>query len=146
MGTTVTVACKMPHGLNCRLFRTVPRPEPLPGGGVKMVEMAEPIPGRSFQLNGYLIPAKGEEPPPPAHPGAFALTHGVDKEMFEEWLRQNEDLDLVRAGLVFAHEKDNEVKAYTKDNKELKSGLEPIDRSNISRNFKGVSTFSEKDN
>lgn len=145
MTSTVTVACKMPHGLVCRLFRMVDNPEPLPGGGTKNVKRAMVQPELTFKLNGYLVPAKRDEPPPPAMPSAFALTHGVDKDLFDEWLKQNKDLDLVRAGLVFAYEDENETKAQVKDSKSLKCGLEPLDRSNLPKSFKGIKSYSKED-
>jgi hypothetical protein len=139
MPGTVTVACKMPHGIICRLFKMVDAEEPLPGGGTKAVKRAEPT-GSTIKLNGYLKPAQGDEPAPPAMPGSYALTHGVDKDLFDEWLKQNQDLDMVKNKLIFAAEKTDYVQHKAKDqNPHFKCGLEPIDRNKLPRGIKSGS-------
>lgn len=138
MAATVTVALKHPIGIICRLHQMVEVEERLPGGGTQKVMMAR-VTGQSFKLNGYLRRPQGNEPAPPALPGSFALTHGVDKDLFEVWLAQNKDLDLVRNGLVFASEKPNYTLDESREKKALKCGLEPIDPNKLPR---GISTLS----
>lgn len=137
MPGTVTVALKLPHGLICRLHTMVDVEEPLPGGGTKTVKRAQPT-GVTFKLNGYLRPARGDEPPPPAMPGAFALTHNIDKDTFEEWMRQNQDLDLVKNKLIFASEKADYVRREAHEHEGLKCGLEPIDRSKLPKKIQSA--------
>lgn len=134
---TVTVALRHPHGIICRIHHLVDVPEPLPGGGTKNVKQWQPT-GQSFKLNGYSKPAVGEEPPPPATAGGFVLTHGVPKDLWEEWLRQNKDLDLVVRGLVFAHTTTASANAESREKENLRSGLEPIDRSRLPKGIGSV--------
>ncbi len=133
MANLITVACKMPHGVICRLHEMVDVEEPLPGGGTKTVKRARPT-GSVFKLNGYLKPAVGDEPAPPAAPGAFALTHGVDEDLFNAWMAQNHDLDMIRNGLIFASAKADYVKSKANEReKDVRCGLEPINRSKLPR-------------
>jgi hypothetical protein len=141
LGATVTVALKHPNGIICRLHQMVEVEERLPGGGVQKVKIAR-VTGQQFKLNGYLRRPQGNEPPLPASPGSFALTHGVDKDLFEAWLAQNQDLDLVRNNLVFASEKANYTMDEAREKKALKSGLEPIDPNKLPR---GLASFGTGD-
>ena len=59
--------------------------------------------------------------------GAYALTHGVNAELWETWCKQHHDSPLLRNRSLFAHGADNEVQAEIKDNADTRSGLEPVD-------------------
>lgn len=96
---TVTVACKLPHGLHLDLQR--------PGK-----------PKERVTIHGF------------THPGAiagFGITENVNKEFFDEWLRQNKDLEPVKQGLIFSHAQQKSVIDQAKDKAYLKSGLEALD-------------------
>lgn len=138
MPSTVTVACKMPHGLVLRVFDMVEVQEPLPGGGTKPVPKAQPRP-QTVTLKGYLE-KYNPELPPAARGSSFALTHGVDKEFFETWLKQNQDLDLVRNNLVFAMKRVD--KAKLREFEKQRSGLEPVDRARLP---KGITPFKKEE-
>ena len=140
MAGTVTVALRHPHGIICRLHKQEDTEEPLPGGGTKTVKRWLPD-GRQFKLNGYSRPARGDEPPPPATMGGFTLTHNVDKDLFDEWMAQNKDHDLIKNGLLFAHEKPNNTGAEAREKRDVKSGLEPLDRNALP---KGISTADRR--
>lgn len=135
---TVTVACKMPHGLVLRLFDMVDTPDPQRDGTTKLVKQAKPRLDRVV-IKGY---AEKYDPsiPPAARGSAFALTHGVDKEFFDEWLRQNKDLDAVKNGLIFASEKRDDAAAKAKEMGKQLCGLEPISRDRLPRN---IQTFKK---
>ena len=55
-----------------------------------------------------------------------ALTHGVDKAFWDRWLDENKTSPMVVNGLIFAHEKVDFVKGKARENKALKSGLDPL--------------------
>ena len=59
----------------------------------------------------------------------FAMTHGVDREFFEEWMSQNEGHPAVMAGLIYCSPKVDDAKAYAKEHKALDSGLGPVKHS-----------------
>lgn len=138
--TTVTVACKLPHGLVLRLFDMVDGYDPQRDGTNHRVKRAETRPG-TVVIRGYL-PKYDVALPPAAQGSNFALTYGVDKEFFDEWMRQNKEHDAVINNLIFAHVT---VDGATKQAKEMegdtRSGLEPIDTSKL----KGrIQTFDAK--
>lgn len=123
----VTVACKLPHGLRLQLYKMVPHEEPVLGGGTRQTTIAEAT-GDPVVLNGYLKPM-GSERDTRIIGGAvgFALTHGIPRDFFEEWLRQNKDMPAVRAGLIFASDKAETVERRAKASQKMVNGLEPID-------------------
>ena len=122
---TVTVACKLPNGLILRVFDMVDRDEPVMGGGMRKVKVAQERPAQ--------VTIKGNAHPQNAAPrapiiGGFALTQGVDKEFWDLWLAQNKDSDVVRNRLIFAHENTakTEDAARAKDNAKNRSGFERL--------------------
>jgi hypothetical protein len=122
MSDKVTVACKLPHGLILRVFDKQKVQEPMPGGGTKAVERAFPRP-QTVTLKGYLD-KYDPSIPPAARGSSYALTHDVDKDFFDLWLKQNHDLDAVTNHLVFAHDQD--TLGMTEEYKATRSGLEPV--------------------
>ena len=135
MGETVTVACKLPHGLELRLCKPEEFMVNIPGGGTRKEKRHVPY-GKSVIIGGVAAPF-GFQPNSPIS-GGYALTPNVDKQFFDEWLRQNADHDAVRNNLLFAHVKTDMVSDEAKEKKDIKSGLEPIDPSNPGAKVKGV--------
>lgn len=138
MAGTVTVALKYPHGIIMRVFDMKDVEEPLPGGGTKTVQRGTPR-NKTIKINGYL---EKYDPslPPAARGSSYALTHGVDKDFFDQWMKQNHDNYLVENDLIFAGENENAVKGKIKENEKRKCGLEPIDRDKLPR---GISQFKK---
>lgn len=136
MPGTVTVACKLPHGLILRLFEMVDHDEAQPGGGYKTIKRARPR-GEEIRIKGYQEPNRNV--PPPAMDGSYALTHGVDKDFFDEWMKQNADHPAVKNKLIFASEKTENVRAQVRENEGRRSGFEPIDPDKLPR---GLKTYS----
>jgi len=58
--------------------------------------------------------------------GGFGITVGVPKEFAEDWFKRNADLKYVREGLIFVTTDVNAAKSEAKENRTIKSGLEPI--------------------
>lgn len=58
--------------------------------------------------------------------GGHGLTM-VDKEFFEGWLKERQDYAPVKAGLIFAHDKESNARAEAKEKASNKSGFEGID-------------------
>lgn len=122
-GEKVTVACNMPHGLRLRLFEMVDFEEDVMGGGKKVGKIASQI-GEDVIINGNSLPF-GHIPDYRIVAG-FALTEGVSKDFFDEWLRQQADLPAVKNGLIFAMPNETEASAKAKDFKGLRSGMERL--------------------
>lgn len=133
----ITVACKLPHGLELRLFKMVDMSEPTQGG-YRTIARAEPLPN-TITIKGYLEKYRIDLPPA-ARGAEYALTHGVDKEFFDEWLKQNADHDVVKNKLIFASEKADTVTSMVKENASRRNGLEPINPANLP---KGIQTAAK---
>jgi hypothetical protein len=128
MGAKVTVACKMPLGFVLHLDTMVDVDEPVMGGGVKTVKRARKrLEAGEVILRGPLQSDadKAAGVQPPLVVGSYALNPGIDKEWFDEWLRLNQDADVVRNKLIFAT-KPASVQSQAKDQKTLRTGLEPL--------------------
>lgn len=135
---TVTVACKLPHGLVLRIHKQQDEMEPTAGGGMRKVKVWRPdADSGPITVRGYLEKYDPKNPPT-AKGSDFALTEGVSKEFWETWLKQNQELDLVKRGLIFADEKRDVVTGLMKDMKDQRSGLEPIDPDKLP---KGIQTY-----
>jgi hypothetical protein len=143
----VTVACKHPAGIIIRGMRKVMTAQQVIGGGVRDVPEYQPT-GEQFVIKGYAVPF-GEQPNAPVAGGGLighALTHGVPRKLFEEWLDANADSELVKRGLIFAADSEHSARDKAKDFAKEKSGLEPLDPKNLpklSRRFK-VETATTK--
>jgi hypothetical protein len=146
---TVTVACKIPNGLLLQLEERVKSLEPSPSGG-REVEVGRKV-GEPVKINGCAIPMTGQ---PPAHQitGGYGLTV-VKKDFWDAWFKQNKDLDMVREGLLFAHEKRETVEAKARDQKTVRSNMEPLDPDGKKadgtfkdpRMLKGIKKADDKD-
>lgn len=138
MTATVSVGCKIPCGLVLRLFemRDVDQQFSLGGEvGVRTIRQAFAREGVEVTLKGFARQV-GKDSPHEVFGGA-GITHGVDEEFFDEWLRQNASSDIVKKGLVFAQARPHELTAQIKDHVTLKSGMESYDPSNPIPEFKG---------
>lgn len=120
----VTVACKVPNGLRLRLGKWNEVSRPVMGGGVRVEKEWQPT-GDTILIKG---PKRGhmiDDPRSPVSDG-FALTHGVDADAMAQWLKDNADHDAVVNGLLCVAAKQEDLKAQTKDARDVKTGLEPL--------------------
>lgn len=138
-GETVTVACKLPHGLVLQLCEMEEASEPIMGGGSRVVQRARRV-GPTVTLNGFANPVAGKMRS--LTYGGYGMTYGVPKDLFEEWLSQNADNDAVRAGLIFAYEVREDAHEAADERRTLRSGLEAIDPK--ARHQMGPFTVTEK--
>lgn len=132
-GAKVTVACKLPAGIEMRLFDMVKVRQPLMGGGFREVDEARVrASAGSVFIRGNAVPHNRTPRYRIVAPGGalftdgFALTANVSKDFFDEWMSQNKDSDLVRNGLIFAHDKADSAAAMAKERIKERSGLEPM--------------------
>lgn len=122
-GGTVTVGCKLPNGYIMRIFDMVDMAEPIPGAPAKTFKRAVPN-EKQYTLRGNRVPF-GMMPRYQII-GGYALTPGIPADVWDKWLSQNKDSDLVKNNLIFAHEKVENAAAQAKDQATVRSGLEPI--------------------
>jgi hypothetical protein len=141
MPGTITVACKLPHGLVLQLCRMEERQEPVMGGGTRVQSVAARV-GKRVTIKGYAHEIN-ETPNAPII-GGYALTHNVDADFFEEWLKQNAEHDAVKNKLVFAHAKPDVVQSEARNAAKVRNGLEPMAQESDPRSPKKVSKDDNK--
>jgi hypothetical protein len=71
-------------------------------------------------------------------PGGYAITEGCPREIWEGWLEQNKQSDLVKNQIVFAHRDRNSLINEVRKLAAVRSGLEPIDRANPAEKMGGI--------
>lgn len=124
-GELVTVGCKMPSGLTLRVFKMVDTAEPVMGHGQRIVQMAREV-GR-VELKGFAVPF-GQPSNRPVF-GRYGLTNNVPRDLIEEWLKQNQDSEIVQNNLIFFEGDQDSARDHAKDLKTTRCGLEPLNVS-----------------
>ena len=125
---TVSVACKIPNGLVLQLFEMIEDYEPVMGGGSRKIKKAKPIDGATFTVRGPASP-NGQAPRGylrPAVAGGYAITPNVPADLWDKWLEQNRSAPYVRNGMIFATDRRDETIKEAKGNRDVMSGLEPV--------------------
>lgn len=119
---TVTVACKIPQGMLCRIHEKRKITE-VSLGGPRTVEQYFAT-DHQFVVNG---PAHGQiEGPRHLTVAGYALTYGVPKDLWDAWYEQNLQLDAVQRNLIFAYDSPDMAKDAAKEHRKLKTGLERL--------------------
>jgi hypothetical protein len=127
---TVTIACKLPHGLQLRVYEMVERDEMVVGGGLRKRKVAVARPEVAY-VYGWSHPQNAA--PKAQMVGGYALTPNVSKDLWDRWLQLNGDSMMVKNGLIFAHGKTDSTVAQAKDGEKVRSGLERLDPKNLPR-------------
>lgn len=125
---TVTVACKLPHGLVLRAFNMIKVAEPVMGGGSREVPKAQQVPGE-FIVLGTSFPQNGA--PRGRMEGGYTLTTGCPKELWERWLADNKDTPMVKNGLIFAHDSEKSAVSESREKELVRSGFERLDPNKL---------------
>jgi hypothetical protein len=138
---TVTVASKFPMDFILRLHDFQTKYEPVMGGGSREYKIAETRRGaKTFIVQGNSFPQnKG------AHQqivAGYAITHGIPKAFWEEWLDQNKDADFIVNKMLFAHGETASTIAQSKEMEAEKSGLERMDPKEIHKH--GLATADDR--
>ena len=120
----VTVACKVPNGFVLQCYERVMSSEPSPSGA-REVEVARKV-GDSYTLNGPARPLTGGQAPY-LIVGGYALTSNIPEKVWDKWLKDNRDADVVVNGLIFAHSKREVVHDKAREMKNVRSNMESLD-------------------
>lgn len=125
-GGTVTIGCKLPHGLILQLNRMVEYHEPVIGGGIRAAKRAEPMGERVF-INGTAHPQNAG--PAVLIIGGYAMTKGVSAEFWERWTEQHADADVLNKDrpLLVAFERTEMAEGFAKEHETVRSGQERLD-------------------
>lgn len=146
MPGTVTVACALPHGFRMQLQEKVLIPAPsredpsrkeeLSRYAGKAIVINGPAPNRDHKrmMDGDAVPTSG----------GYALTFGVDKDLWDKWREQMKEWPPLVAGQVFAHEREDTVKGQARAGQSGPSGFEPFNPSKPPDEFAGKIKTAEK--
>ena len=142
-GDTVTVACKLPHGLLLRIFVEHYYDDPQQDGSLKRVKSYRPVTDQQFVLKGTWAAIAGQaynrtnSAVAELLPGGYALTYGVRKDLWDQWYEQNKTSKLVKQRVVFASPSLQAATAEARENRSVKSGMEPVDPDNPAQRMPG---------
>ncbi len=121
----VSVACKVPNGIELQNYKMVDSAEPLTGGGQRMVKVAHKD-GPPIRING---PSRYHGAAPTCQiVMGFAITPRVPADHWERWLAANKDSAIVKNGLIFANPDRDSLRDEAEDHRKQFSGLEPLAR------------------
>ena len=130
---TVTVACKIPTGLRMQL--ETPTKRIISGrDGDELVTFNIPG-GKVYHVHGPEMPRGITLPEgvvPPLIVGGYALTPGIPADFWNRWVEQKKLADFfvppdgAEHGMIFAYATVESARDAAKEQKGLKSGLEPI--------------------
>lgn len=131
--STVTVACKIPHGIVMQLAVKTTYFEDTPSGSRERTRYDKAgervfIRGNSRPVN---PPAGFPDPGPIAF--GYGLTPDVDAEFFAEWMRQNAKAPMVANGLIFGMPTLSGINGQAREFEGKRSGLEPLQIDNDPR-------------
>jgi len=143
-GSTVTIACKLPHGIILRVFEWETVTELLRDGSVRDVKRARPLESLQITVRGTWVASGGQAYNPGSAmtrellPGGYALTHGVPRETWERWCEQNKSSYLVENKIIFAYPTgDSGLEPEARANSGVMSGMEPVDPKNPAARLPG---------
>jgi len=146
MPGTVTVACALPHGFRMQAQEEVVIPAPSREDANRKEKIFR-YSGPSVVING---PAPNRDPKRIMDgtgvlvAGGFAITPGVDKDLWERWREQMKDWPPLVAGQVFAREREDSARGEAREGKGGASGFEPFNPSNPPSEFAGKIKTAEK--
>lgn len=141
MAGTVSVACKLPHGLVLRVFNMIEREMPVMGGGSRTEKIAEQR-EETATVHGWSHAQNAA--PHCTIIGEYAITDNIDKDLWTLWLSQNQNSAMVKNGLIFAHEKADHVTGKAKDGAKIRSGLERLDPTKMGGRIKTDTDLMDK--
>ncbi len=105
---TVTVACKLVHGLIAQLYKFVDTPT-----------------GRMAQADGKPVTLKGGNDKYAV--AGWGITENVDRSFMEQWLKDNMDMTAVKDGFIIVRDNREKAVGEAEDKADKKTGLEPLD-------------------
>lgn len=120
---TVTVACKMPHGLHLQLSDV--RMETPPQGG-REVAVHFPM-GDRVTLAGANAGNRDGANPDGRSVAGYGLTE-VDAEFWSRWVEQNKAFPPLVKGLLFAQPTQDKAEGQAREQSDVRAGTEPLNQ------------------
>jgi hypothetical protein len=129
-GAAVSICCALPNGIWLQIWKPSLEREATPQG-FREITIHRPDPDKPrFRINGFAVPF-GKRPNytiiATSSTGGIAITNDVPRDLWEQWLEQNKQSEIVKKNIIFAMPSHREAEAEAKKRHDIKSGLEPID-------------------
>lgn len=123
-GDTVVIACKFPAGVRLQLYKDGEVPSGLRGeAGQKLVPGKLPV-GPPVVVHGPRYHIGGS--PHCEIIGGWALTRGVRRDFWMQWVQDNSKLQLVTEGLIRAFDTIEDARIECRRDRNIKTGMEPL--------------------
>jgi hypothetical protein len=101
--------------------------EPTAAGGTRSVKRAVEIEDKRIVLKGPAQPGTAAGTINPSNTASgYGLTHGVDREVWVQWLADNKNSPLIRNRIIFAADNPERAADESRELQDIRSGLEPI--------------------
>jgi hypothetical protein len=159
---TVTVACNLPMGVILQMYDIEQVETCLPNGRViKENNCTLNLDHGQWHIRGVvnrnslaavnagdILPDDYRVIRGAAPDTGYALTYGVPKDFWDEWLKRNENSPLVRGKHIFAASSENRAVGQAREYKEFKSGFQPLDQGGDYRvpRGRGIRKYERGDN
>lgn len=159
---TVTVACNLPQGHILQLYDIETVEQVLPNGrSIKENYCTLNLERGQWHIRGVVnrsaLSAVGAGDILPddyrvirgaAPDTGYALTYGVPRDFWEEWLRRNADSPLVKGKHIFAASTENRAVGQAREFKEFKSNFQGLDPAGDyrARSGRSIRKFDRNDN
>lgn len=158
---TVTVACNIPSGLILQIYN-VSKVKRILQNGESITENDCTLNAAAGQwalmgpVNRSALAATGRNDrlpddyrliPGDAPDTGYALTHGIPRDFWERWLRDNEREPIVLNRCVFAEGSESRAVGHAKELRESRSGLQGLNQNGDYRvpNGKAIRKFDRND-
>jgi len=129
--STVSVASKLPMDLILHLHDKVTRHEPVMGGGTRTYDIFQKrFPAQTFVVKGNAY-AQNKGPEDKQISAGYAITHGIPKAFWDEWVEQQAEHEAVKNHMVFAHVESASTIAQAKECEATRSGMERLDPNDM---------------
>ena len=157
---TVCVCCNLPNGVILQLYDVEQVETVLPNGRSIRENQCTLRTDQQWALRGPVnrsalaatnrddqLPDDYEMVRSDAPDAGYALTFGVPRDFWEEWLKANERNPLVRNGHVFAAKSQADAKSMAREHREFASGFQPLNQGGDYRvpNGKAIRKFDRND-
>lgn len=125
---TVTVKCNIPNGIVIQAYQPVTVQVPVLGGGMREITEHHPV-GERITIRGPAVPRIHDENfvYPVVDRNGFAVTQGVDAEVWKNWLEANKKSAMIVNGCVYAVE-DKDAQKADNQHRGITSGAQPLAR------------------
>jgi len=146
MGTsnTVAIACRLPHGFVLQAQERFAVAEPTQSDPSRKVERSR-YTGQKFRVAGFAVSRDpADEAERQTVVSGYGITPGVPKDLWDAFLRDNEDWEPIKRGLVAAFESESRAKGYAREGAAGFSGLEGIRMTDLPTEFSGKIKPDEK--